>query len=268
MTFQYLMTVVAKTKDEIKLILDNANIEGSFLVGNQLSKCYEEYEINCSTYRAVVYNLSNKGVSKNRNFLLNKATADYVTFLDDDMYMPNGSQKRIEETLATLSQYNCVRFNVVSDNKNRPIKFIKKRQSVSFRQLSSFGVCGCFYKRQFLVNHKLLFNEKIGPGTSINHGEDSLFQKEFTNYAKVWCIPEIAFHARQDTSTWQGKQRDLEKELVSHGYIYYWLYGHCAQFMSFLFLITHIKCYPKGTKYSLLRKNMKIGIRNAKEDSK
>ena len=61
------------------------------------------------------------------------------------------------------------------------------------------------------------------------------------------------------------KKRDLKTELFAHGYVYYLLYKHHANIRSILFLMTHMHCYPKGTKYGLLRKYMKNGIKKAKE---
>ncbi len=267
MTIQYLLTLVKKTREEIVSLLETLSVSGNILIGNQLMNEESEYDIKTDKYVAKVFNMTSKGVSKNRNFLTLKSSADYVTYLDDDMYFDDGTQNEIEKMLEE-NQYDAVRFNVISDNADRPIKLLNKRGFVGFRQLSSFGVWGGFYKRQFLIDNKIFFNENIGPGTEINHGEDGVFNKLFLKYSKIYSIPVISFHAKQIESTWHEKHRDLEKELFSHGYNYYFLYGKSANFMSIIFLLTHMKCYPKRTKYSFLRKNMKAGIKKARENNK
>lgn len=264
MKIQYLLTTVGKSREEIVQIIEGLNIAGDILVGNQLMGADAEYELSGGSYHAKIFDMTSKGVSKNRNFLISRASAEYITFLDDDMYCEKGAQESFEEALAK-NQYNCVRFNVVSDNPKRPIKFVKKNGFVGFRSLSSFGVWGGFYKLDFLKQNSIYFREDVGPGTDINHGEDGIFNKQFTRFSKIFSITLTAFHIRQTNSTWLNSNRDLKVELVSHGFNYYLLYKNYANIMSSLFLLTHMKCYPKGTKYHVLKKYMKIGIRHAKE---
>ncbi len=264
MTIQYLITCVKKTQDEIKNMLKKFNISGDILVGNQLCEENMEYDIKTKLYKAKVFNMTGKGVSLNRNFLTSKSTADYITYLDDDMYYNPGVQEKIEKELKE-NLHVAVRFNVVSDNEKRPIKLLTKRKFVGFRSLSSFGVWGIFFNRQFLIDNNIKFNEKIGPGTDINHGEDGLFNKEMTKYTKILSLPTISFNIQQSESTWHGDNRDIELESFSHGYIYYLLYGKKARLMSLLFLITHMSYYPRGTKIGILYKNMKKGIKKSKE---
>lgn len=264
MKIQYLVTVVKKSADEIKNIVKRLNISGCILVGNQMMDIDDTYEMSCFGCTIKVFNMSSKGVSKNRNFLILNSSADFITFLDDDMYCVKGVQDKVEDLVST-SKYNSVRFNVISDNLGRPIKQIRKEGFIKFKHLSSCGVCGIFYKRDFLIKNNLFFNEDVGPGTIINHGEDALFNKQFFEKSKVYCFPLVAFHAIQADSTWHNENRDLETELFAHGYVYYLLYKHYSNIRSVLFLASHMRCYPKGTKYSSLRRYMKNGIKKAKE---
>lgn len=264
MTFQYLLTLVKKTKDEILSILDSLNLCGDVLVGNQLMLEEGEYSIKTSRCNAIVYDLTSKGVSKNRNFLIGKASADYITCLDDDVCYEDGVQEKIERLVAG-NDYDAIRFNVVSDNDERPIKQLSHRGFVKFRQISSFGVWGIFFKRQVLLDNNIFFREDIGPGTFINHGEDGLFNKTFLKKSKIFSIPELAFRVKQCESTWQGENRNLESEMFSHGYIYQLLYPKHSRLMANLFIATHVRCYPRETKKAFLKKHMYSGIRAAKE---
>ena len=263
----YLLTTVGKTKQELKKIVSQLNIKGRLLIGNQGSKeekITSEVMFDCEV---TIFDMVGYGVSKNRNRLLMASRNEYVTFLDDDMYYEKENQQKIE-TIVDQNRDNAVRFNVISDNKERPIKTLKKQCHVGFRKLSSYGVWGIFFKREFLIKNNIFFNEKIGPGTEINHGEDGVFIRNFTKYSKVFCVPPVAFHAKQSESTWHDNARNLEKELFSHGYNYYLIYEKKAQIMSVIFLATHMNCYPKGTKYGTLREYMKKGIKKAMEESK
>ena len=265
MLVQYLVTVMKKEKGELKKFLDSLNVKGSILVGNQRVDNNDVFSVEGNGYTATVFNSSEKGVSRNRNMLLEKAVADYVTFLDDDMRFKGDAQITVEQFLAK-NKYTCVRFNVVSNNQKREIKLINKNGFVGFHKLTSYGVFGCFFRTAFLREKSLKFNESVGPGTNINHGEDGVFLHDFLRKGKIYSKKDVVFEIDQFESTWINENRDYDLELFSHGYIYYLLYKKMANIMSILFLITHMWCYPKGSKYSILRKNMKKGIATAKKE--
>ena len=264
MTFQYLVTVVKKNVDEIMNLVKELNIKGDILIGNQMMEEDAEYKLSCHGCSIRVFNMTSRGVSKNRNFLLLHSSADFITFLDDDVYFVEGEQEAAE-SLVSRCKYNAVRFNVISDNSDRPIKQFEKEGFIKFKSLSSCGVWGIFFKREFLIKSDILFDENVGPGTMVNHGEDALFNKLFLEQSKMYFFPLAVFHSIQKVSTWHTEKRDLKIELFSHGYVYCLLYKRFANIRSVLFLMTHMYCYPKGTKYRLLRKYMKDGIKKAKE---
>lgn len=266
LTIDYLLTTVSKSEKEILDIISFSKIKkGNILVGNQLSKHDEKHCFNVGELTISVYNMTSKGVSNNRNFLLSKSTAEYVTFLDDDMYFVDEMQECVEHYLSN-SNDNAMRFNLSSDNPRRPIRFLNKYGNVGFRKLSRYGVCGIFFKREFLVNNNIFFDENIGPGTNINHGEDTVFLKNFSKFSKVFSQPLLCFRVKQSESTWQGASRNLELELFSHGYIYQRMYPKFSKFMAIAYLLTHTKDFPKKTKFSFLCKNMFLGIKKAKTD--
>ncbi len=259
-TFEYLITTVNKTLDEIKNLIIKSNVKGRILIGNQQSfeESQTDFELNGSFVS--VFNMRSKGVSKNRNFLLNKSIGDFVTFLDDDMSFFENSQTVVEKNVSQNLKFNAVRFNVKTDNRKRKIKQIRNKKSLSFKDLSSYGVWGIFFKRDYLIKNDIYFREDVGPGTEINHGEDGVFLKTFLDFSKILQIPKCAFVVSQNESTWHGQERDLEKELISHGYVYSILFGEKAFKKSKIFLLTHRWCYPKSVKLWELRRWMRLGI--------
>ena len=69
------------------------------MVGNQ--GCDEDSIEHFKTEKTnvTIYNLTSRGVSKNRNYLLLHATADYVSFFDDDEAFAENSQEVVESFL-------------------------------------------------------------------------------------------------------------------------------------------------------------------------
>lgn len=266
MTFDYAFTTVGLNHDQILALLCLSNIRGHILVGNQKSEKEYEYKIETNNFTAVVYNTTNIGLSKNRNFLLKKSKADKICFLDNDVFFIEGSQETVEKIVLN-SKCTCLRFNIVSNDKDRAPKQIHKNKKMSFKNLTSFGIIGVFLDRDFLVKNSLFFNENIGAGTQINHGEDTVFYKELLKKkGTVYQSKEVCFCMSVEDSTWHGSSRDLEKELFAHGYLYAILYPYCTHLISLAFVLTHRRCYPKGTKMLILYNYMKKGIRFAKTE--
>lgn len=262
MTIDYLVTTFKKTKKEIDELIKEINIKGSVLIGNQMV----DDESIIKTGNATIYNSIGKGVSINRNNLINESRAEFVTFWDDDMRMQKDGETLIESAIKKYCDYDAVRFNVISDNLERPNKQIHKNEELKFHDLTSFGAWGCFFKKSFLDSKMLRFNEKMGPGTDINHGEDTVFLKEFFNKGgKMVQIDICPIHSLQNNSTWQGENRDIDKELLAHGYMFQKLYGKKAHFLSMAYALKHKKDFPKKTK---IIRGMRKGIEKASKETR
>lgn len=262
----FLLTTISKTKNEIIALVKNNIGRGNVIVGNQLCKenGYDFYSDSNLTIQ--IYHLVTKGVSKNRNFLLSKSTANYVFFMDDDV-------KIIDYSFENLNLYSdfAYRFNLISQNFERPIKSISKNKFLKFNNLKSYGAWGILFNRSFLEKHAIQFDENIGPGSLINHGEDSLFLKSYLRIGKIYQINVCCFAVEQKESTWQGKGRNIELELMSQGYVYRALFGY----NSYLFLVFHLIKHRKNYKdegsilhnFLVAKKGIKLYLDSKKSNS-
>lgn len=259
-TLDYLITVVDFSQEKIASLIKKTNIKGHVLVGNQKSKVYSEIHLDIGDAKVDIYNLDSKGVSLNRNFLLTKSQADYVTFLDDDIFFSPNYLESIEAELDKEWPNNySIRFNVLSLNNLRRIKQINKARNVGLFDLRQYGVWGGLFNRKYLINNNLFFREYIGPGTSINHGEDYIFLSDyFKSGGKMWQSREAIMYAEQQDSTWQGKNRDIKKELFAHGHNYRLLYKKRSSIYLLIHMLKHIRYY-KNKEYSFF-KTYKLGL--------
>ena len=239
MTYDILVTTFKKDEKQIVNLLIENNIFGNILVGNQGNVNFSEKTIVKENRNITIYNLTSLGVSKNRNFLLSKAKSDFVLFLDDDVHILNYD---FETELLERSN-NAYRFNLSSHNTNRPIKQIHVNKKLKFAELKSFGVWGIFFPREFLIKKRVVFDELIGPGCWINHGEDSLFIKSYLTQGNILQVDKTCFDVLQNESTWQGINRDIRRELISHGYVYGCIFKKAAKFFLFYHLIKNRKLY-------------------------
>ena len=244
----FLMTTVGLDKNSILYLVERNNLFGNVIVGNQ--KWTDDYveKLEHKDVHITIVNQKSVGTSKNRNVLLKYATSEFVTFWDDDCILDRNFCKFLKK-INSLNNLNAFRVNVISANKNRPIKIIKKTGDYSFFTLRSFGVCGIFFKLQSITDANLLFDEHIGPGTTINHGEDTLFLKMFlTKFRKIHQFCEILITALQDKSCWF--ESNVEEYYVSQGYLYSCLFGFNFFFFGLYNIIRHRNDY----KCSIIKK--------------
>ena len=143
------------------------------------------------------------GVSCARNNGLDYALGDYVWFVDaDDLINPDA----VKYVLARCDgKENIVRFNHYRYYKEKD-KLTKRFEQPPYRiwfherQFLWEVVWDRIYKRQFLIDNKIRFNEKVG------FGEDQLFNLEALNandgyvqdphwvYVKTWNNPDSITH--------------------------------------------------------------------------
>lgn len=247
MKIGYLVTTCNKNKDEIIVLVKRLNVKGCVYVGNQLANNDDVCIYKENNLAITIFNMQSKGVSLNRNYLLNKCDCDIVTFLDDDVAYLDSSQEKVEEELKKMKYNESFRFNCVSENKKRKIKQVHKNNKLSLLDVSSFGVWGEFFYKGFLMENNILFNENIGPGCYVNHGEDTVFNSLFLKKGIMKQKNLVAFSIEQMTSTWL-KDRDYKRDAFSDGFTNYLAFGKLYLLISVYLLIFKMNFYENKLK--------------------
>lgn len=258
-TFEYLLTTVGKNQEEIIDLIKQTNISGKFLVGNQKAISNDSVHIEIEDKVIDIFNLTSIGTSRNRNFLLSKSNATYITFLDDDIRLEGINSKDLEDVVSKENK-NALRFNVKSLDPTDIFKQLIDIDEVSYMQMKSFGICGIFFKREILLKNSLIFLPFIGPGNFLNHSEDSIFLFNYLKKKnlKLKSLSPCYFVATGSSSTWRKESRNVQRELITRGFQYSYCFGINARF-SFIYHIIKYKAKYKGVSFFCKLKLFNIG---------
>jgi lipopolysaccharide cholinephosphotransferase len=252
-----LITTFNKTKEQVVSLVNEGRFQGNILVGNQNSEKYVYKTTAKNGSPITIYGFTSKGVSQNRNQLLNFSTADYLTFCDDDMIMTDNYWTIVLSAFQKYPKANVIRFNVESLNPKRKIRLGKKNGRIGFLTLKSRGVVGCFYKRAWLFDNQLGFDETMGPGTAITSGEDTLFNHTLCKKTKqCFQVCKTIAQVKQDQSSWFSGYN--EQYFINTGYTYQKMFGSFAGIYLFFHTWKHQNHFA-GTPKKIINIGLKKG---------
>ncbi len=179
------------------VVINDGTTAGSSAILRELKTCYPD--------RIILHEIVNSGVSHARNLALEFATGDWITFLDSDDVLLTGYLNDLEALIANNPQCDVIRTSFLKDCRStRTIvsfcpsdvvysedteRLYREIYGVSDTKLSSVNeigfVCACFYRRDFLVNNNLFFDE------SISILEDHLLLLRAISYAKCVIVSPV-----------------------------------------------------------------------------
>ena len=93
------------------------------------------------------------------------------------------------------------------------------------------------------MDNCLFFDEQLGPGAKIDRGEDTVYLRAFLRKFKIYQLPQTAFHAVQEGSTWWDSSHGTEKDIFASGYIYKRVFGAMALPYGIYHLIKYRRMY-------------------------
>lgn len=252
MTFATLVTTFGKSENQIRDLIIANHLQGLVLIGNQCGKEDVKELGQIGQASVSLYSFSSRGVSNNRNALLEKCEADIITFADDDLIFCPNYPDIVTSFFVAHPQADMVRYNVTSGNKERPVIQISGQKRVAFRDVSKYGVWGFFFKKEFLANHGLSFDNKLGPGQQLSHGEDTVFLHDcFSSKIEAYQNPLVIANTPMDSSSWYGE--NIENDILTDGYCYQKTRGSLAFLYGVHRYYAHKNYYPGYSLFSFLK---------------
>ena len=162
-----------------------------------------------------VISQENKGVSAARNAGSAAANGDYVLFVDADDEVFPGAIARVEAALAGQAPDIVVMRSLCgSEERYRWLGRLPEGECLTKEDIGRDGyirgsVCGCAFRRQYLMEHGLLFDEKL------SNAEDTVFFARALSAGGKIVFRDIAFYsidARPDSAS-RGADNSLVKKL-------------------------------------------------------
>ncbi len=204
---------------EIVLVDDNADSEWN----EKVSKIVNEFkQENPNMQILYIANEINLGSAKTRNYGIEKAKGEYITFLDDDdMYLPNKVENQIKFMIENELDYCVTDLDLYYDNgklsEHKTRDYIKSLDAKDlFEYHLMYHITGTdtmMFKKEYLI--------KIGGFAPIDVGDEFyLMQRAIENCGKFGYLPvcdvrAIVHTTDEGLSSGEGKIRG-ENQLYQH----------------------------------------------------
>lgn len=187
------------TEKDVRVLLDFLHVESDALIANQ-GDIEGRYSFEYKGKTIDVINTKTRGVSINRNLLLNNLSASIGLYTDDDCELLAGYEKTVIDFFVR-NRIEAAYFNGLIQGKQ---KITQKRTCyvVSFFDVSHAGGPGIAISKDAIAKHQLSFNEKLGTPNKVYNGEDSYFMYELVHkHVKLFRCGKVIFNITEGDET-------------------------------------------------------------------
>ena len=162
MTLNILISQYKETEQDIKPMLDSIAIQQGIdlndikvIIANDGSDVIISDEfLESYSYEIDYYLVDHRGMSGIRNFLLDRATADYIMFCDADDMFYNVTALYTILSIIKQGEFDCLFPNFIVENKNNKGKF-------TYHQFFECQVHGKVLRRQYLLDKNIRWKDDL-----------------------------------------------------------------------------------------------------------
>lgn len=218
-------TLVATVDQQDHSLAEQMNLQTDAIIGNQADR--NSVEVFFKGSQKITYlNTDGRGVGRNRNLVLQHASADICIFADDDMRFLDGYPETARKAVRECPDGDVFIFNLLEKNPKRYL--IKKTQRVRWYNYARNGAARVAVRRQKLADAGIQFSLLFGGGARYGSGEDTIFLKECLRKGlKIYAVPYFLAEIDQSTdSTWfQGyTDKFFRDKGALYACLYRWLW--------------------------------------------
>lgn len=198
MKLEILMSCMHQTDDTL---VRNSHITGDAVVVNQCDRDgYAEYPTASGTAR--IFDTTQRGLTRSRNFAIREAKADICLLCDDDEIFVEDYEKKVLEAYGQLPQADVIIFKMI----NQPAAFPDKIMRLRFPQTAHVSSWQISFRRRRLQEKGIAFDELLGAGTDNGAEEELKFMLDCQKAGlQIYYVPvEIATVAQQESTWFEG----------------------------------------------------------------
>lgn len=235
------------------------NLQTDALIGNQADFEGEE-RIICNGKCVTFLTDTQRGVGRNRNKILQRASAQICVFADDDMRFVDGYPQIVENAFLECPGADILVFNLIERNPRRYVN--RKITPVGYTNYARYGAARIAVRTESVIRSGIRFSLLFGGGARYGSGEDTIFLRECLGAGlKIMAVPYAIAEIDQTAhSTWfQGYN---EKFFADKGALYSCLYGAAAQVFCARFLIRYRRKYWSEYPLREAWRAMRSGIKD------
>lgn len=203
------------------------------------------------------------GLSLSRNMAIDCCETDYLIFSDDDNDYISNLYDLVARYIHHYNEPELLSFKI-TDKKGQPFKVYSEREyKHSNRTLMRLSSIENIYKRKFLIENKIRFNELFGLGATYPSCEQPLFGRDIlNNNGRAFYVPEVlAYHPLENS----GDMFYTTKNALARKKMFQIFFGEFLGTIVYIyFSFTKLKKVPKGKKISYLR--LAFNERNGSKD--
>jgi glycosyltransferase involved in cell wall biosynthesis len=194
---------------------------------------------HCEPEGLNVYQLEGKGLTKSRNKAIENAQASICLLSDDDLLYVDDLEKLITDSFAKNPDASVITFQVQTPS-GKPYKNYKNKSfEHSKRSVISISSVEIAFKRDDIIDRKILLNENFGVNALFPCGEEAVFLNECMEKGlKVISVPiVICIHPIESS----GKNFSQTGYLLAKGAMIRKLYGPFGFFLNFIYILKNLK---------------------------
>lgn len=187
-------------------IVEKSGITGDAVV---IDQCDEQKVSRCSTAhgQAVMYSVTDRGLTKSRNLAIEKSDADICMLCDDDELFVKNYREKICKAYKMLPQADVIAFKITDAEddamSDRPQSFPDKVIRLRFPQTMHIASWQISFRRSSLVSSGVRFDELLGAGSGNGAQEELKFLLDCERAGlKIYYVPSEIASVRRTSSTW------------------------------------------------------------------
>lgn len=185
-----------------------------------------------------------RGLSKSRNMAIQHAsTADICLICDDDEWLDDNYEKTISSAYEDNSDADFISFALI--RKDIKKRYPLNRKKMGFKDIFSTSSVQITFRRNKVIDKKILFDEHMGSGTGNGAGEENKFMFDCKKCKlNMYYVPAIIATINPGSSSWfRGYNEDY---FINHGWSSRRVLGSTISLLYIIyFVITHYKLYKK-----------------------